>query len=111
MTGKAKQPKRFLRRAAAAKRLQEEHDLPCTERTLANMASGGSDGPPFVMNGRFPLYPIEHLDRWAIAKRGPLVRSTAEARSVGQSQPDKRTLGQAVKREPVISAAAPQRVT
>ena len=89
MTGQAEQSKRYLRRAAATKRLQEIHDYPCGPRTLSKWASEGSGGPPFLMIGRFPHYPTEDLDRWAIAKRGPLVRSTAEARSVGQSQPEK----------------------
>jgi len=89
MTGQTGKSKRYLRRAQAAKRLREKHDYPCSSRTLAKKASEGFDGPPFVMNGRYPLYPIEHLDLWAIAKRGPLVRSTAEARNVGQSKPEK----------------------
>jgi hypothetical protein len=89
MTGQAEQSKRYLRRAQAAKRIREKHNYPCTPRTLAKKACEGSDGPPFVMNGRYPLYPIEALDLWAVSKRGPLVRSTAEARSVVQSKSEK----------------------
>jgi hypothetical protein len=77
---------RYLRRAAAARRINNKHKYPCTVRTLAKKASEGTDGPPFVMNGRYPLYPETLLDSWAISKRGPLVTSTAEARGGGQSE-------------------------
>jgi hypothetical protein len=99
---------RYLRRTQAAKYIEEEHNYPCTPRTLAKKASEGSDGPPFSMFGRYPYYPVSGLDRWAIGKRGPLVTSTAEARGVGQSE--KKT-DQAAERETVISTAAQHRTT
>ena len=99
---------RYLRRTQAAEYIQEAHNYPLRSRTLANKASKGSDGPPFVMCGGYPFYPVSGLDRWAISKRGPLVTSTAEARGVGQSE--KKT-GQAAERETVISAAAQHRTT
>ena len=67
-----------------------------------------SDGPSFRHAGRFPIYPISGLDARARSKICPLVRSTAEARGVGQSE--KRS-GQAAERETVISAAAQHRTT
>jgi hypothetical protein len=90
MTKQAKQPERYLRRTQAAKRIQEEHNYPCSPRTLAKKASEGSDGPPYVMCGRYPFYPISGLDRWAISKRGPLVTSTAEARGASQFHSEKK---------------------
>jgi len=86
MTGQAEQPERYYRRADAAKRIRNKHKYPCTVRTLAKKASEGADGPPFLMCGRYPLYPETLLDLWAISKRGPLVTSTAEARGVDQSE-------------------------
>jgi hypothetical protein len=99
---------RYLRRDEAANYVRERHKYPCSRRTLAKKASEGSDGPPFLMCGRFPYYPVSGLDRWAVSKRGPLVRSTAEARGVGQSE--KKT-GQAAERETVISTAAQHSTT
>jgi hypothetical protein len=82
----AEEPDRSLRRMEAAKYLRETHNQSYTEKTLAKIACTRSDGPPFFMCGRYPFYPVSGLDRWAISKRGPLVRSTAEARGVGQSE-------------------------
>jgi hypothetical protein len=84
------QPERYLRRVEAAKRLREIHNQPYTDRTLAKIACTRSDGPPFLLAGRFPLYPISELDKWARSKMGPLVRSTSEARSASRSQSEKK---------------------
>jgi hypothetical protein len=73
---------RHLRRAAAAKYIEDTHNVPCSEKTLAKLACVSSDGPPFRMAGRFPLYPVSGLDAWVRAKIGPLVHSTSEARTV-----------------------------
>ena len=81
---------RYLRRTQAAKYIQEEHNYPLRPRTLAKIACTRSDGPPFLMCGRYPYYPVSALDRWAISKRGPLVRSTAEARGAGQFHSEKK---------------------
>jgi hypothetical protein len=89
MTSQAEQTEeRELRRAEAARRIRETHNQPCSPGRLANLASEGG-GPPFRYVGRYPFYPICGLDAWAMSRRGPLVRSTAEARGVGQSKSDK----------------------
>jgi hypothetical protein len=72
---------RHLRRAEAAKYVVETYNVPCSPKTLAKLACVSSTGPPFRLAGRFPLYPTSGLDAWALAKIGPLVRSTSEART------------------------------
>ena len=53
--------------------------VPCSPKTLAKLACVSSDGPPFRLAGRIPLYPRQGLDAWALSKirpTGPLdVRS------------------------------------
>ncbi len=73
---------RFLRRAEAAKYVTEKYNIPCSPKTLAKLACVSSDGPPFRLAGRFPLYPVSGLDAWAQRKIGPLIRSTSELRLV-----------------------------
>jgi hypothetical protein len=73
---------RLLRRTEAAQYVQETYGIPCSPKTLAKLACVSSDGPPFRMAGRTPLYPIRTLDAWAQSKIGPLVRSTSEVRRV-----------------------------
>lgn len=73
-------PDRLLRRSEAARYVVENYGIPCAARTLAKLACISSEGPPFRLAGRFPLYPTSGLDSWAQAKIGPLVRSTSEAR-------------------------------
>jgi hypothetical protein len=73
---------RLLRRSEAAKYVVETYNLPCSPKTLAKLACVSSDGPPFRLAGRFPLYPTSGLDMWAQSKIGPLVRSTSEVRRV-----------------------------
>jgi hypothetical protein len=72
---------RLLRRTEAAKYVTNTYGIPCSPKTLAKLACVSSDGPPFRMAGRTPLYPIPTLDAWAQKKLGPLVRSTSEAQS------------------------------
>jgi hypothetical protein len=72
-------PDRLLRRSEAARYVVENYGIPCAARTLAKLACVSSEGPPFRLAGRFPLYPTSGLDSWAEAKIGPLVRSTSEA--------------------------------
>jgi hypothetical protein len=69
---------RHLRRSDAAKYVTENYGIPCSPKTLAKIACVSSEGPPFRMAGRFPLYPTSGLDAWAQNKIGPLVRSTSE---------------------------------
>jgi hypothetical protein len=72
---------RLLRRTEAATYVTETYGIPCSPKTLAKLACVTSDGPPFRLAGRFPLYPTSGLDAWARSKIGPLVRSTAEAQT------------------------------
>jgi hypothetical protein len=72
---------RLLRRTEAAEYVTKTYGLPCSPKTLAKLACVSSEGPPFRMAGRFPLYPTSGLDAWASAKIGPLVRSTSESQS------------------------------
>lgn len=71
---------RPLRRTEAAEYITSKFGIPCSPKTLAKLASIGSDGPPFRKAGRYPLYSPEGLDAWALAKIGPEIRSTAELR-------------------------------
>jgi hypothetical protein len=73
---------RLFRRADAAKYVTDTYGLPCSPKTLAKLACVSSTGPPFRLAGRFPLYPTSGLDAWALAKIGPLVRSTSAARQL-----------------------------
>lgn len=68
---------RLMRRKDAAKYITDTY-FPCSPNTLAKLACVSSDGPPFRMAGRIPLYPQSGLDAWARSKIGPLVRSTSE---------------------------------
>jgi hypothetical protein len=72
---------RLLRRTEAAQYITDNYSVPCSPKTLAKLACVSSDGPPFRMAGRFPLYPTSGLDKWARAKIGPLVRSTPKPRT------------------------------
>ena len=69
---------RLLRRTEAAAYVTATYGIPCSPKTLAKLACVSSDGPPFRMAGRIPLYPKPGLDAWAQSKIGPLVRSTSE---------------------------------
>lgn len=77
-------PGRLLRRTAAAQYVTENY-FPCSPKTLAKIACTSSEGPPFRMAGRVPLYPVTRLDAWALGKLGPLVRSTAETKATADS--------------------------
>jgi hypothetical protein len=59
----------YCRRADVAKRLK------VSVRTVERWALGG-DGPPFVVLGRIPIYPVRALDDWMKAR---LVTSTSAA--------------------------------
>jgi hypothetical protein len=75
-------PERLLRRTEAAKYITNTYGFPCSPKWLAKLACISSDGPPFRLAGRFPLYPTSGLDAWAQSKIGPLIRSTSELRCV-----------------------------
>lgn len=75
---------RHLRRAEAARYIVENYSIPCSRKTLAKWACVNSEGPPFRLAGRFPLYPMSGLDAWALNKLGPLVKSTSQAQKEGR---------------------------
>ncbi len=74
----ADQNARPLRRWEASAYLKDRFGLSMAPATLAKLASIGG-GPPFYKNARAPLYPVDLLDEWALARRGNVVRSTSEA--------------------------------
>jgi hypothetical protein len=69
----------FLRRKQAGEFLLARYGFGA-EKTLAKLAVIGG-GPKFRKAGRIPLYTIEDLDSWALAKIGAPVRSTSEAKA------------------------------
>ena len=69
----------LLRRSDAARYVETTFGIPCKAKTLAKLACVSSNGPPFRMVGRIPLYSKLSLDAWARSKIGPLIRSTSEA--------------------------------
>jgi hypothetical protein len=77
---------RLLRRTEAAKYITATYGFPCSPKTLAKLACVSSDGPPFRMAGRTPLYPVTRLDAWALNKLGPLVRSTSETKNIANAE-------------------------
>ncbi len=66
-----------LRRWEASRHLLSEHGIELAPATLAKLACIGG-GPPFQKAGRVPLYPVDLLDEWALARLGAVVRSTSE---------------------------------
>lgn len=74
----ADQNARPLRRWEASAYLKDRFGIDVAPATLAKLASIGG-GPPFYKNARAPLYPVDLLDEWAVARRGNVVRSTSEA--------------------------------
>ncbi|KQT55037.1 hypothetical protein ASG52_25270 [Methylobacterium sp. Leaf456] len=75
----AGRPPRPLRRWEASRYLKDSFGIDAAVSTLAKYACLGG-GPEFYKAGRQPLYPIDRLDEWALARRGELVRSTSEDR-------------------------------
>ena len=78
--GAANHPRKHRRRGAAAY-VREEHNVPCTEATLATLACRGG-GPRFYLFGKIPIYNEEDLDSWVSDRLGAPVRSTSEARNL-----------------------------
>jgi hypothetical protein len=69
----------YLRRRAAAEYLRNVWGVPCSEKTLAKLASvGGATTPIFRRFGRIPLYLPADLDAYAEGRLGKPVRSTSE---------------------------------
>jgi hypothetical protein len=69
-------PFRLLRRAEAARYVQDRRGYPCSPKTLAKYAVVGG-GPRFRKAGRFPLYDPTDLDEWINDKLSDLVTSTS----------------------------------
>lgn len=65
-----------LRRGLASAYLQECYGIQLAPATLAKLASVGG-GPKFLKDGKFPLYPTDHLDEFAAARLGPLRANTS----------------------------------
>jgi hypothetical protein len=76
---------RLFRRKAVTRHLKEKYDISLSEKTLAKWACTSSDGPPFRMFGRTPVYPEAELDAWVERRLGPVVRSTSEAESYAKA--------------------------
>jgi hypothetical protein len=76
MTDASISPKPYLRRAEAARYLQERYGA-YTAETLAKLACVGG-GPRFRKMGAFPLYAPADLDAWAEARMSKPVASTSE---------------------------------
>ncbi|XYD10510.1 hypothetical protein R1A27_08580 [Methylobacterium sp. NMS12] len=68
---------RPLRRWEVSAYVKDRFGIDIAPSTLAKLASIGG-GPPFYKNARAPLYPVDLLDEWALARRGNVVRSTSE---------------------------------
>jgi len=77
---------RLLRRAEACAYLRAEYNIVRTVGTLAKYACCSSVGPRFVTVGRFPMYPVEELDRWATSLMGPLRSSTSDTGAASSDQ-------------------------
>jgi hypothetical protein len=74
-----------LRRTEAARYLREEHGVRLAAQTLAKLAVLGG-GPPYFKDGRFPVYPVTGLDKFAIARLGRLKNSTSDDGTGGRQQ-------------------------
>lgn len=68
---------RFLRRADAAAYVQSTFGFPCSRQWLAKLAVTGG-GPVYHKAGRTPIYAVQELDAWAIARIGAPQRSTSD---------------------------------
>ena len=66
-----------MRRRDASQYLQEQHGIGLAHSTLAKLAVLGG-GPPFRLDGRFPVYDRDALDAFASERLGPLRRSTSD---------------------------------
>jgi hypothetical protein len=66
-----------LRREHAAQYLDIKHGIQVAVSTMAKWACVGG-GPPYQKYNRTPLYGRDDLDRWAIERLGPVLRSTSD---------------------------------
>jgi hypothetical protein len=68
----------YHRRRSASEYLRERFSLNYAVGTLAKLATVGG-GPRFVHAGRYPLYPEDELDAWALSRLSLLKASTSDA--------------------------------
>lgn len=66
-----------MRRHDASAYLLDEHGVRLSTATLAKLAVVGG-GPPFRLDGRFPLYDRADLDDFATKRLGPRRTSTSD---------------------------------
>jgi hypothetical protein len=69
-----------MRRKIASAYLWEVHGIQLSTGSLAKYAVEGG-GPQSYLDGRFPLYALEELDRFAVARLGQPRASTSDYRS------------------------------
>ena len=67
-----------MRRKVASEYLAEIHGVTLSMATLAKIASIGSSGPRFRLDGRFPIYDQAELDAFAQRRLGGLRSSTSD---------------------------------
>ena len=81
---------RMLRRVEAAQYVRDTHNIPCSPKTLAKLACVSSEGPPFRLAGRFPLYPVSGTQRlgarenWSV---GPIDLRSPTGRLIQKKSP------------------------
>lgn len=76
-TGRLKPATPPLRRHDAAAYIRTTYGMPCSPPWLAKLAVVGG-GPSFHKAGRTPLYAVEDLDAWALARLGTARSTTQE---------------------------------
>jgi hypothetical protein len=67
----------YLRRAEAARYIQDTYGFPCSRQWLAKLAVVGG-GPIYRKAGRTPIYSPRDLDQWATLRIGGPRRSTSD---------------------------------
>ena len=73
---KVRVTERLLRRTEAADYITATFGMPCSPKTLAKIACVSSDGPPFRLAGRFPMYAKSDLDTWVSRSLDELMEVT-----------------------------------
>ncbi len=76
-----------LRRSEASAYLEERWGVAYKPSTLAKLACIGG-GPRFEHFGRWPVYPVEELDKWADGRLSKLKASTSDTASVHEKTTD-----------------------
>ena len=72
-------------RKYAARRIRDVHRQPCTEGTLANLASDG-DGPVYRLIAGRAYYLDDDIDDWALSRVSAPIRKAADARRTNASE-------------------------